>query len=302
VYQPASGIEPDQAGRIERYLDAVRSTLLFAKGVILVEGQAELIMIPALVKAVFGVGLDELGISVVSMNSAFFEHIAVIFGPDRIRRPCAIVSDLDESLVELPEDPDDDDKAEEHARNAQEVGERRRVALDALVADNPWLDAFLAGHTFEVDFIDTANAPEVIDILDQIYSRAADIRRVKTKLKSDELEVSGSEILRLANKVGKGWFALLLSEALTAETYIPEYISRALAFASHGRISPKIIKQIGLYRIHADSRPEELDGLDDIVAELEDEDSHDFISRYREAAPDDELTHFCNYIEEMWPE
>ncbi|WP_406868457.1 ATP-dependent nuclease [Paraburkholderia fungorum] len=64
AYQPATGLEPREITSVQRYLDAVRSNLLFAKSVILVEGDAEEILIPSLVKAVMGVSLDELGISV----------------------------------------------------------------------------------------------------------------------------------------------------------------------------------------------------------------------------------------------
>ena len=46
AYQPASGLEPIQINSIQRYLDAVRSNLLFAKSVILVEGDVEEILIP----------------------------------------------------------------------------------------------------------------------------------------------------------------------------------------------------------------------------------------------------------------
>ncbi|MGN5189597.1 ATP-dependent nuclease [Aeromonas veronii] len=93
VFQPATGLTKVKCNRIERYLNATRSTLLFAKGVILVEGEAELILTPVLVKKVFGVSLDELGISLISMDSAFFEHISNLFHPNRIRKNCAIVTE-----------------------------------------------------------------------------------------------------------------------------------------------------------------------------------------------------------------
>ena len=38
VCHPSNGLTTEECSRIERYLDATRSTLLFAKGVILVEG------------------------------------------------------------------------------------------------------------------------------------------------------------------------------------------------------------------------------------------------------------------------
>ena len=83
VYQPSNGLSPTEITRLERYLDAVRSTLLFAKGVLLVEGDTEQVMIAALLKAAFGCSTDELGFSVISMSAAFFEHVAVIFAENR---------------------------------------------------------------------------------------------------------------------------------------------------------------------------------------------------------------------------
>ena len=50
----------------------------------MVEGDAEQIMIPAMLRAVFGVTPDELGFSVIPMSSAFFDHVAVIFADDDI--------------------------------------------------------------------------------------------------------------------------------------------------------------------------------------------------------------------------
>ena len=46
---------------------------MFAKGVVLVEGDAELILVPAMLRSVFGVTPDELGFSVISVSSAVFE-------------------------------------------------------------------------------------------------------------------------------------------------------------------------------------------------------------------------------------
>ena len=69
----------EQVGNIQRYLDAVRSNLLFAKSVVLVEGDAEEILIPILVKKVLGVSLDELGISLINIRSTGFKNVAVLF-------------------------------------------------------------------------------------------------------------------------------------------------------------------------------------------------------------------------------
>jgi len=50
AYQPTVGLTDTQIRNVQRYLDAVRSNLLFAKSVLLVEGDAEEILIPLLVK------------------------------------------------------------------------------------------------------------------------------------------------------------------------------------------------------------------------------------------------------------
>lgn len=133
-------------------MDAVRSTLLFAKGVLLVEGDTEQVMIAAMLKAAFGCSTDELGFSVISMSAAFFEHVAVIFAENRMHRPCAIVTDRDNALVNLPPDPKADSAEQAHARAAQATGKLRVEALEAMIGTNAWIKAFLANYTFEGRF------------------------------------------------------------------------------------------------------------------------------------------------------
>ncbi len=79
----ASGLEDKEIADLERYLDATKSSLLFARKVMLVEGPAELFLIPALVKQVMGddYDLDRLGISVVPIYGVHFDVYAKLFGP-----------------------------------------------------------------------------------------------------------------------------------------------------------------------------------------------------------------------------
>jgi len=250
VYQPANGLEPIECSRIERYLNATRSTLLFAKGVILVEGDAELILIPALIKSVLGVSLDELGISLISMDSAFFEHLSKLFNKNRIRKNCAIITDSDLSIVNLPVNPADDSDYQKSCRNSQESGIQRKEKLEDHIRGNDYVSAFYAEHTFEVDFIKAGNSIEVIASLPNVYSKKANIDKSEIALNSSELDIYGKEVLRLANKEGKGWFALLLAEALTSETYIPEYILKAVAFACQNRLDGSVLMKMCMYRLN----------------------------------------------------
>lgn len=241
VFHPSNKLEPEEVIRIERYLDAVRSNLLFAKGIILVEGDAEQILIPEMFKKVFGLSLDEIGISVINIGSTGFENVARIFHPERIKKNCAILTDLDKSIVTLPSDPKNDDDYQKHYRASQDSGEERKVRLTNFCNGNDFIKPFYSNHTFEVDFLMNKNSHEFVHCLDKIYSRPADKTKVIEKLQDDSVDVAGVEVLRIANKVGKGWLALLVSEQLVYNTYIPKYILKAIAFSSaHINLSSKV--------------------------------------------------------------
>lgn len=82
---------------LEKFLDVTKSNLFFAKGVILVEGWAEEIIVPSLAKAI-GIDLTEKGVSVVNIGNVGFGHYSRIF----LRKeepfmtiPVAVVTDCD---------------------------------------------------------------------------------------------------------------------------------------------------------------------------------------------------------------
>ena len=254
----------------------------------IVEGDAEMILIPSMVRKVFGISLDELGVSLISMGSTVFQNIAKIFHETRVRRNCAIITDLDESIYELSEDSDDDDDDQEKSRNSQAAGEQRKEKLESFCDGNDYVNAFFADHTFEVDFLRNTNAWEIVQTLNDIYSRPADITRSKERLESVDLAVAGKEVLRLAEKVGKGWFALMVAEHVSSETYIPYYILHALAFACSDTIDHSTIRAMGLYRIKEKrTKPVYVK-----INTLEQLPRGEFNEQYKERLPDDELTEF----------
>lgn len=241
VFHPSKNLLPIEINRVERYLDAVRSNLLFAKGIILVEGDAELILIPEMFKKAFGLTLDEIGISLISIGSTGFENIARIFHPDRINKNCAILTDLDKSIIKISDNPNDDNDYQKHCRASQNSGEERQQRLTNFCNGNTFIKTFFAQYTFEVDFLINNNSYEIVNCLDKIYSREADIKKAKELLENPSVEVSGVEILRIANKYGKGWLALVVAEQLVYNTYIPKYILSAIAFASgHLNLASKV--------------------------------------------------------------
>lgn len=82
---------------LEKFLDVTKSNLFFAKGVILVEGWAEEILIPSLAKAI-GIDLTAKGVSVVNIGNVGFDHYSKIFLRKNVpfmNIPVAVVTDCD---------------------------------------------------------------------------------------------------------------------------------------------------------------------------------------------------------------
>ncbi|ENM3858791.1 ATP-dependent endonuclease [Vibrio cholerae] len=296
VFQPATNLNTKECSRIERYLNATRSTLLFAKGVILVEGEAELILIPTLVKKVLGISLDELGISLITMDSAFFEHISNLFHLDRIRKNCAIITDLDKSIAKLPANEAGFDDYLRSCFNSQESGKIRKQKLDEHINGNDYVEAFYANHTFEVDFLSAENSIELVESLKSIYTSQAHIDKSTALLEHSDVSVYGKEVLRLANKEGKGWFALLVSETITSETYIPKYILNAIAFSCGYKLAPQVLHKMCCYRMN---NPMPVFKDEDKPVEFFKDNSNDInacISEFVKECADDDLTYLINLL------
>ena len=250
-YQPSNGLAPENIVKLERYLDAIRSNLLFAKSVMLVEGDAESILIPNLIKKVLGISLDELGISLVNIGSTGFENVAQIFHNDRIKRKCAIITDLDSAIANTTISATDSERKKKYKKKmlgSQEKGLARRTKLDEFTSSNIWINVFYAIHTFEVDFIMAENINEVIKLCDVVYTEPTTLETSKSDIQSGDVSLYGKRILTMANNQGKGWFSILLSGELTFKTKIPKYILDSLLFL--GAISNKnILINIIRYRI-----------------------------------------------------
>lgn len=90
-------LEKDDYVYLNRFLDVTKSNLFFAKGVILVEGWSEEIIIPELAKKI-GYDLTKKEVSIVNVASTAYLHFAKIFirnGGNNIQIPVSIVTDLD---------------------------------------------------------------------------------------------------------------------------------------------------------------------------------------------------------------
>ena len=244
VYQPFIGLKEEEIVKTQRFLDAIRSNLLFAKSVILVEGDAEEILIPIMVKQTLGVSLDELGISIINIRSTGFENLAQLFHNQRIKKKCAIITDLDTSIT--------GQKTE-----ASKRGKTRKEKLDALKKRNKWIGVFYAPYTFEIDFLKANNKDEVLSTIKDVYVDKTAIQKSEKDINSKDIKKYGKRILTMANYIGKGWYAILLSNYITPTTCIPNYILDAILFVKP-EYSEELLLQIFSYVV---SRYEQSDKI-----------------------------------------
>jgi len=94
---------------LERFLDATKANLFFARGVIIVEGDAENILIPTIAE-IIGKPLHEYGVSIVNVGSTAYKRYAKIFlrkdkddekySDDWLNVPVSIITDKDKKQVD----------------------------------------------------------------------------------------------------------------------------------------------------------------------------------------------------------
>lgn len=256
---------------IERYLDAKRNVLLFSKGVLLVEGDAEEILIPNIVKMAYGISLDEIGIGLINVGSTAFEYVASIFSKSRIQRYCAIVTDMDKQAV-VPD-------STFYKADAEAAGEARKVKLNKLYEKNRWVDTFYAKHTFEIEFANTGeNYKYVIASLDKIYVQQATIAKHKQSI--TDKKSRNEEIFALSKKEGKGWMATIISGELDIMVSVPDYIAEAISFAAQETMSLQIYAKM----------------LKNVMPYYNDEKINGYIKRISSACDDKSLTNCIREI------
>ena len=97
---------------LERFLDATKSNLFFAKGLIMVEGDAENLLIPAIAN-VIDKPLNKYGVSIVNVGSTAYKRYVNIFKRRHNKSfgmPIAVISDLDVRALEYYDDNSKDRK------------------------------------------------------------------------------------------------------------------------------------------------------------------------------------------------
>ena len=211
---------------LERYLDATRSTLLFARKVMLVEGPAEAFLIPPLVKTVMGIDLDRHGITVIPIHGVHFAPYAKLFAGTALPKKCAIVADGDLRPA--------DGASSEAAPSTDPAVPARLAELEG-----DFVHVFTCDRTFEVALaipgilpvLTTAardlDAPNIADSLEDGLRRLG--ARGTPRTQKAEIQANlGDMVLSTAKRFGKARFAQVCSRHADLATDLPEYIRNAV--------------------------------------------------------------------------
>lgn len=251
---------------LDRWLDATKSTLLFSKGLLLVEGLAEALLIGKLASLYlktrkYGVNsLEEAGISVINMNGIFFNYFFKLYDgyapkvltqeenetkkdfEDRQKKFIEKEKFDEEEFIKTDFIPikcvaltDFDPNAEEKTTNPQLYRKKQveNMTLNCRVYNNT--------KTFEYEMaLFTQNAKIMLEILDDYISTEGQIKQDIEKYLVDINRDNQLDNKKRAefildkidtNWMGKGLFAQLLEEKIKEDNFeIPNYIKEAVDF------------------------------------------------------------------------
>jgi putative ATP-dependent endonuclease of OLD family len=145
---------------LQRFLDATKANLFFSKGVILVEGWSEELLLPELAKLI-GYNLTEKGVSVINVNNLAFIRYANIFKRKKaphFTTPVAVVTDVDV----LPNDEDGlvpGDKAKLTQKRTEKAAQYDGQTVKSFIAPRWTLEYCLSkSKTFGEKFAEIAKS------------------------------------------------------------------------------------------------------------------------------------------------
>lgn len=210
---------------LERYLEISRAELLFARGVILVEGDAEQYLVPK-IAALVGKRLDASGISVCSVGGTHFQSYARFLACLQI--PFAVVTDGDPASP-WPGAARVSDLLKAH------IGPEAyaKIAEGDRVAQARKHGFFVGTTTIETDLLASGRVLPICRALAELGVSAAAKRRADAWAKAKKVDNEETMLKDIA-AIGKGRFAQRLATVMQKRKNgsDPSYIVDAITFVS----------------------------------------------------------------------
>jgi putative ATP-dependent endonuclease of OLD family len=210
------GLEDKQLRFLRRFLDVTKSALLFARGVILVEGIAEQLLIPVLAQRM-NRPLAPNGVAVVNVAGVAFPPFTDLFGPGKLPYRVAVVSDSDSPSARADLEGSEPNLSPRAADLAGRAGENVLVVL--------------AARTLEWDLAVADNTDVMLDALGAVKPRVA--AQAERAIRDDGADAA--DTLLAAVRDVKGRFAQELADRLADESVpftIPGYLAQAIEWVT----------------------------------------------------------------------
>lgn len=214
--------ERDEAD-LQRYIDVSRGEIFFARGVILVEGDAERFLIPAFAE-VLGIPLDMLGITVCSVGGTNFTPYVKLLGPQGLNIPHVILTDRDPNGAKQP-------LVRRRLINVLSLVEDgvnyTPLNADEVIARAEPFGYFVNSNTLEPELFSGGLAEAMQKIIEQELAISDATREALQGWVDDPDDLDEDRLLALIERIGKGRFAQALAPKVDEDT-CPAYIQRAL--------------------------------------------------------------------------
>lgn len=234
-------LREDEEEDLARYLDVTRAEMLFARGIVLVEGDAEKYLLPVFA-ASMGHDLDHLGITVCSVAGTNFTPYAKLLAALEI--PFAIVTDWDPQavdklplgynrswrLVQAIEETRTGESQTSLIKELKEVAPRdgyyafcKRCELHGIFSNE---------HTLEIDVFNDGNFTNAVIETLRETPLSEERNAWVNQWEADPDSLNEVSYLKIIESIGKGRFAQRLAsriKGIAAPTYIADAINFVVA-------------------------------------------------------------------------
>lgn len=227
----------DELDDIERYLNATRAELMFARGIIFVEGDAEETLVPVFAEAM-GMNLDQLGITICNVAGANF--VPYVKLASSLGLPFAVITDwdpLDGTQLPLGKSRTIDIwDAVLSTTGKPAVTPSQRALWEAMSYSQfseVWSPAgiFLNDQTFEISIVNTPGLQAtLLDILAEQGFGSRRMARIAAWRSGTAIEPM--QLLSMIADIGKGRMSAKLKKKLPKGVTPPSYVSAAIQFVA----------------------------------------------------------------------
>lgn len=230
-FADATGFSAEQRADLERYLDVTRAEIVFGRGIILVEGDAERFIVPAAAALLpTPVSLDEFGVSVCSVAGTDFVPYAKLLRALGV--PFVVVTDGD--LKDASTYPPGVVRG---ARVLDALGDQGTVATvkskvvegkpDEARAALAQAGVFVGSRTLEADLVSGGAGPGMKVALKALLPGVREPTLAPLDAKGVLTDAQEDAVISLAERAGKGRLAQAFAANMVPGD-VPAYVSSAI--------------------------------------------------------------------------